>query len=67
MGFLQKFHLVIKYKKGIHNKVTYMLSKPVINASIILRYNPLAHESYVEEYARDDDFKDAYEAITRGR
>ena len=24
MGFIQQFHLVIKYKKGVSNKVTYM-------------------------------------------
>jgi hypothetical protein len=65
-GFLQQFHLVIKYKKGIHNKVADMLSRPVINASTMLRYNPLAHESYVEQYAKDDDFKDVYDALTRG-
>jgi hypothetical protein len=63
MGFLQQFHLVIKYKKGIHNKVADMLSRPMINASKILRYNTLAHESYVEQYAKDDDFKDVYEAL----
>jgi hypothetical protein len=43
-----------------------MLSRPMINASTILRYNPLAHESYVEQYAKDDDFKDIYEALTHG-
>jgi hypothetical protein len=34
-----------------------MLSRPVINTSKILKYNPLAHEIYVEQYASDDDFK----------
>jgi hypothetical protein len=52
--------MVIKYKKGILNKVADMLSRPVINASVILRYNPLSHEMYVEQYAKDDDFKDVY-------
>jgi hypothetical protein len=66
MGFLQQFHLVIKYKKCIHNKVADMLSRPVINASTILKYNSLAHESYVEQYARDDDFKDVYMDLTHG-
>jgi hypothetical protein len=66
MGFLQKIHLVIKYKKGIHNKVEDMLSRPMINASTIPRYNPLAHESYVEKYAKYDDFKYVYESLTRG-
>ena len=58
MGFLQQFHLVNKYKKGIHNKVAYMLPRPVINASTIIRYNPLAREIYVEQYSKDDDFKE---------
>ena len=63
MGFLQYFHLVIKYNKGIHNKVAYVLSRLVINAFTILGYNPLAHENYVEQYAKDDDFKEAYDAL----
>ena len=48
MGFLQQFHLVIKYKKGISNKVVDMLSRPSLNASIILQNSSLAHESYIE-------------------
>jgi hypothetical protein len=48
MGFLQQFHLVIKYKKRIHNKVVDILSRPMINASRILMYNPLSQESYAE-------------------
>jgi hypothetical protein len=43
-----------------------MLSRPVINASIVLRYNPLYHESYVEQYSRDDDFKYVYMALIHG-
>ena len=38
----------------------------MINASTILRYNPLAHESYAEQYAKDDDFKGVYDALTHG-
>jgi hypothetical protein len=37
MGFLQQFHLVIKYKKGTRNKVVDTLSRPPITASIILK------------------------------
>jgi len=51
MGFLQQFHLVIIYKKVIHNKVESMLSQPIINASTIFKHNSVLHESYIEQYA----------------
>ena len=66
MGFLQQFHLVIKYKKEINNKVVDMLSRPSLNASIILQNSSLAHESYIEQYARDSDFMDVYDSLTQG-
>jgi hypothetical protein len=66
MGFLQQFHLVIKYNKGIHNKIANMLSRPMINASTVLGYNLLSHKSYVEQYTRDDDFKDVYMDLIHG-
>jgi len=65
MGFLQQFHLVIRYKNGIHNKVVDMLSRPIINASIILRHNSVLHESYIEQYAQDIDFKDVYATLSQ--
>ena len=37
MGFLQQFHLVINYKKGIFNKVADVLSRPIVSASVILK------------------------------
>ena len=51
MGFLQQFHLIIKYKKGTQNKITNMLSRPpitTINTSIILQQSLLAHDRYIE-------------------
>jgi hypothetical protein len=63
MGFLQHFHLVIRYKKGIFNKVVDMLSRPIISASVILKHSPIMHESYVEQYALDTDFKEMYETL----
>ena len=47
MGFLQQFHLVIGYKKGIYNKVVDMLSRPIISATTLLKHNYVFHESYV--------------------
>ena len=67
MGFLQQFHLVVRYKKGIHNNVADMLSTPIINASTILKHNSLMHESYIEQYAQDVDFKDVYATLSHGK
>ena len=44
-----------------------MLSRPVINATVILRYNPLAHEIYTKQYAKDDNFKEVYDSLTHGK
>ena len=66
MGFLQQFHLVIKYKKGTSNKVVDMLFIPPIVSSIILKNTSLSHDIYVEQYAIDEDFKDVYEKLTHG-
>jgi hypothetical protein len=66
MGFLQQFHLVIKYKKGTSNKVADILSKVPIDASIILKNTSLSHDIYVEQYAIDEDFKELYEKLTHG-
>jgi hypothetical protein len=60
MGFLQQFHFVIKYKKGIYNKVVDMLSRPIVSALVICKNNSTMHESYVEQYALDADFKEVY-------
>ena len=57
IGFLQHFFLVIKYKKGILNKVVDTLSIPPIIASIVIQQIPLVHSSYVEQYTKDEHFK----------
>ena len=61
MIFLQQIHLVIKDKEGVTSKVVDMLS---LTASVVLHKSSLVHESYVEQYRTDDDFKDAYETLT---
>ena len=43
-----------------------MLSRPPIVASIILKNTSLSHDSYVEQYAIDEDFKEVYEKLTHG-
>jgi hypothetical protein len=66
MGFLQQFHLVIKYKKGTSNKLVDMLSRPRIATSIILKNASLSHDSYIEQYAINEYFKEVYMKITLG-
>ena len=66
MSFLQQFHLVIKYKKYNSNKVVDMLSHPPISTSVILHNGLLSFESYVEQYANNDDFKEVYAKLTHG-
>ena len=66
MGFLQQFHLVIRYKNGIYNKVVDILSRPIVSASVILKHNSIMHESYVQQYALDDDFKNVYVTSCQG-
>ena len=48
------------------NKVVDMLSIPPIVPSIILKNSSLYHDSYVEQYAIDEDFKEVYEKLTHG-
>ena len=43
-----------------------MVSRPPIVASIILKNASLSHDSYVEKYAIDEDFKKVYEKLTHG-
>ena len=66
IGFLQQFHLVIKYKKRIQNKVVDMLSWLLTNASIVIQQSPLVHASYVEQYTKDEYFKEVYESLRHG-
>ena len=63
---MQQFHLVIKYKKGATNKVVDMLSRPSLNALVILQNDSLANESYIEQYVANTDFKDVYQSLTHG-
>jgi hypothetical protein len=43
-----------------------MISRPPIVAYVILKNNSLSHDSYVEQYAIDEDFKEVYVKLTLG-
>ena len=61
MGFLQKIHLVIKYKKKTTKNLANFLSIPptpkIITLNVIMHMNPFTHREYREEYVEDDEFK----------
>ena len=66
MGFLQKFHFVVRYKKGIYNKVVDMISRHIVSETNLLKHNYVLHESYVDQYAFDNDFQDVYASLSQG-
>ena len=43
------FHLVIRYKKDIYDKVVDMLTRPIVSASVFFKHNLIMHESYLEQ------------------
>jgi len=67
MGFLQQFHLVIKYKKGNANKLVDMLSRPPTSKNItlgtLMHMEPFTHDAYIEAYLEDEDFKEVYQQL----
>jgi hypothetical protein len=67
MGFLQQFHLVIKYKKGDTNKLEYMLSRqptPKITAlGTLMHMDPFTHYAYKEAYTKYEDFKEVFQQL----
>lgn len=66
MTYLQQFNIVIKYKKGVHNKLVDMLSRPPITTlcfSVFMQVQPSCHDDYADEYMKDPDFKRAIEDL----
>jgi hypothetical protein len=67
MGFLQQFHLVIKYKKGNTNKLENMLSRPptskITSLGTLMHMEPFTHDAYKEAYIEDEDFKEVFQQL----
>ena len=65
--YLQKFHLNIKYKKGITNRVADCLSRPLVVAltTVLDSYD---HETsgWSELYENDHEFAPTYRALCVG-
>jgi hypothetical protein len=64
MGFLQKFHLVIKYKKGSTQNLVDMLSRPptskITALGTLMHMDPFTHDAYKETYIEHEDFKEVF-------
>ena len=43
-----------------------MLSRPPINASIVIQQSAQVHSIYVEEYDNDEEFQELYESLRHG-
>jgi hypothetical protein len=66
-GFLQQFHLVIKYRKGVTNKLVDMLPRSPTSNIIAFRnlvhMEPFTHDAYKEAYTKDEDFKEVFQQL----
>jgi hypothetical protein len=53
-----------KYKKGIKNKLVYVLSRPptsnIIALGILMHMEPFTHDAYREAYIEYEDFKEVF-------
>lgn len=43
-----------------------MLSRPMVNALLVMKSTSLSHDSYVDQYGKDYDLKEVYDALTKG-
>jgi hypothetical protein len=59
------FHLLIRYKKDIYDKVADMLTRPIVSDLVIFKHNPIMHKSHLEQYALDSDGKNVYATLCR--
>lgn len=61
MGFLQQFHIWIKYKKVNSGKLSNMLSNPSTSKTIVVgtlvHMDPFKHDVYKDVYIEYGDFK----------
>ncbi|KAH9291640.1 hypothetical protein KI387_043172, partial [Taxus chinensis] len=63
MGFPQQFHLIIKYKKGVTNKLADMLSRPPFLSAMgtLTLLEPFLCEAYQEGYEQDPNFAEIFQ------
>jgi hypothetical protein len=58
LGFLQKNHILIKYKKGAMNRLENILSRPPLKkiaaVGMIMKLKPFTHELLTKDYDDPD-------------
>jgi hypothetical protein len=67
MDFLQLFHLIINYKKGITNKLEDMILRPpttnIIALGTLMHMEPFTHDAYREAYTKYEEFKKLFQQL----
>ena len=43
-----------------------MFSRSIVSATTLLKHNFVLHESYIEQYALNNDFQDVYASLSQG-
>lgn len=70
MTYLQQFNLVIRYKKGAHNKLADMLSRPPLTTlclALFMKIEPASHEEYAGWNLEDPLLQDKIKEVKAGR
>lgn len=70
MSYLMAFNIVIRYKKGITNKLADMLSRPSVSVSALvmaMQIQSLVPANYATWYVTDESLKDVYAKAQTGQ
>ena len=71
MSYLQQFNIVIKYKKGMTNKLADMLSRPPAPISsallVAMKIQPIVPSEFAKGYDTDADFSPAHAKLQQGK
>ncbi|CAL9018650.1 unnamed protein product [Prunus brigantina] len=69
MSYLQQFNIIIKYKKGVTNKLADMLSRPPRHSALLvaLQLQPVVLSEYITSYDSDPEFKMFFDKLQRGK
>jgi hypothetical protein len=59
--------LIIKYKKGVIDKLENILVRPptseITTLGTLMHMEPFTHDAYKEAYIEDEDFKEVFQQL----